>query len=1338
MMASLLTFYAILTLIVCLAKCSCQIEQILQQHRDSRVINERDISEIIFSLCKPYSHRLPKLFGPLFGWRVLGVSVQSSRPMELDLKFMLFNTELEIETNTKNVANDHALFRFNMSLLVLQRPVGIISQSCVMLTSNNLTAAYHCKLVVVERVKNLIATLHSWSLVNPNSSLDNFQLMLKEEYFDSELVLPLCSQCSSAALSQYLQGSGHLHRHLVVGCTGPLMNIDKLEMKWPGLIRQWLQHHVYMTRFGYISVYDVDGTAWKFVKEFVELGLVRYYGSFHWSERKRRQLVADLSNDDSFVANSSLLNSFVANHCLWTNKDHSISSIMLRSPEYWIAQRKFAYSAFNMPNEIDHVLIPVVNHSIRFFPTDDKKRTSIFQTYPFVSETLNQANYLSLVNTDTNIIVNDETALSNIFRNGSSEAALMHPHFVAHRFPLETEGRVSHQTSTAAVDRLTVDNALEQLSNRWGPSMEALHEQLLKFIDTSSEVHMVNALLDDLPESSTTMTNGSLIQLLVVAPGLIEIPPVGYGAVEIIIWNYYLNLPRHMFNVTIVNTNMELVVMKTIEEIKPDIIHLQIESWAYLADRMSSMAKLVIMTFHGPLFADPTKWEAKISKHFTAVSLTCRMIPNIYFFVISSKHQDVFIKKWFIPPERVILIPNGVDLEEFIFHPIPKYGEMSVAVGKIHQRKGQYFLQSILPIDEVSFVGPKGDCTHFDFSAPNYFGPWKKDELHRFLTYFGNLVHLATDEGAPLVVLEALAAGLGVVTTVNASANLDLTKPFITVIPDHKMFDKDYVLAAIRKNRELSLMMREEIREYARQTFSWSEVIVPQYASITRNLLIRYENGGIDHSWMKKYHLTETSQSNPPYIAVVTFLHHCNSRITHWIDTLRILGVDYFLFYTVHSNDDKMLPLLKDYIAEGVVEVQYVTDFAYYHSLDDTGKMNIFDDNYFHVLCMNEAVAYFRFVGIAWHVVLYEQGYLYENEKYSNVVRNALRFYLKQQEQRNVDILVIHGHLAHKYDKNVSFINDNRLHLLHSSRSFANNKNIHYHGLNEINCINIKHCIIESVGQFIDIPSPIDIAMIDVDYAYMLEQQSIISSADDEIALVAIESMKAYPALHTLQEVADKVRKGRHNSVCNNNNNMIVYITVYQYDEENNEYLLELFLNGILSFIKPLIVFMDNLTLMHLNELLIDELPSHIYYRNLDDYESTMKKNEITLVHDIRTLSPGCSYYGFISSEYIASPLIRSWHLPLLLPQKVTLTYFSNDEHIVKSRVEGHMSVDDIHMPSIIIPNMLVSRIFNSWSDDDHDRAPCDFLQEGKQYGCLTKYLLASYYDMLIFYELLD
>ena len=88
--------------------------------------------------------------------------------------------------------------------------------------------------------------------------------------------------------------------------------------------------------------------------------------------------------------------------------------------------------------------------------------------------------------------------------------------------------------------------------------------------------------------------------------------------------------------------------------------------------------------------------------------------------------------------------------------------------------------------------------------------------------------------------MEALAAGLGVVVTEWGAANLDMNKDFISVIPESKVSDIDYVESQIVTNREYSVNNREEIYSYAQQ-FDWVNIIRDTYIP-TVEKIIQQEN----------------------------------------------------------------------------------------------------------------------------------------------------------------------------------------------------------------------------------------------------------------------------------------------------------------------------------------------------------------------------------------------------------------------------------------------------------------------------------------------------------------
>ena len=184
-----------------------------------------------------------------------------------------------------------------------------------------------------------------------------------------------------------------------------------------------------------------------------------------------------------------------------------------------------------------------------------------------------------------------------------------------------------------------------------------------------------------------------------------------------------------------------------------------------------------------------------------------------------------------IPDNKLFVVPNGVDLSLFRHTDTPEFPDRSIYLAKIDYRKRQHKFQSI---DSLFFAGNIAD-KRFNENH-NYLGEWKKEYLHDYLTDYGNLVLLSDGEAHSLGIMEAFAAGLGVVVREFATANLDLDKEFITVIPESQIDDPQFVEYAIKKNREYSVAHRSEILKYAKQ-FSWENVIKTHYLPTVKKVI---------------------------------------------------------------------------------------------------------------------------------------------------------------------------------------------------------------------------------------------------------------------------------------------------------------------------------------------------------------------------------------------------------------------------------------------------------------------------------------------------------------------
>ena len=315
------------------------------------------------------------------------------------------------------------------------------------------------------------------------------------------------------------------------------------------------------------------------------------------------------------------------------------------------------------------------------------------------------------------------------------------------------------------------------------------------------------------------------MKIAIVGPGIMPIPPKGWGAVEILIWDQKLALEELGHEVRIVNTASAIDILKEINEFRPDFVHVQYDDFVELCPYIQYPNAI---TSHFGYLEQPNRWDyygPRVASKFAQIK------PNI--FCLSPGIKDVYEKEMGIPSDQLFVTPNGVNVDKFKFDKLPLTDDMpkSIYLAKIDYRKRQHMFQSI---KSLYYAGNNAD-PRFDTSN-NYLGEWSKETLYNDLTRYGNLVLLSDGEAHPLVCLEAFAAGLGVVISQWAAANLDLDKDFITVIPEDKINDMEFIDTELVKNRYYSINHRPEIREYA-ESFSWTKVVEKYYVPAMEKII---------------------------------------------------------------------------------------------------------------------------------------------------------------------------------------------------------------------------------------------------------------------------------------------------------------------------------------------------------------------------------------------------------------------------------------------------------------------------------------------------------------------
>lgn len=313
------------------------------------------------------------------------------------------------------------------------------------------------------------------------------------------------------------------------------------------------------------------------------------------------------------------------------------------------------------------------------------------------------------------------------------------------------------------------------------------------------------------------------IKIALVGPGLMPIPPVGWGAIEILIWKYYQELKKLGYDVTIFNSKDLKEVSMAINNGNFDFVHVHYDQYIHFFLR--HLKKPFCITSHYGLILQKDKW----SRGYFSIFADFLSAPGII--ALSPVIKNLYLDNNYKGP--VYVLKNGINVNDFKF---TENGNGKVlCLGKIEPRKRQSELARIIDGKiSVDFVGPNADTSFKEGETAKYLGTWKKEEVQDNLTSYSTLVLLSRGEAAPMVVVEALSAGVSVVVSESASANLE-NHPFITIIKDDES-SEEVIVKALKDSVENNFKYRKNIREYAKNNFD-NSIIMNDYVSLIEDFL---------------------------------------------------------------------------------------------------------------------------------------------------------------------------------------------------------------------------------------------------------------------------------------------------------------------------------------------------------------------------------------------------------------------------------------------------------------------------------------------------------------------
>lgn len=296
------------------------------------------------------------------------------------------------------------------------------------------------------------------------------------------------------------------------------------------------------------------------------------------------------------------------------------------------------------------------------------------------------------------------------------------------------------------------------------------------------------------------------------------IPPNGWGAVESLIWDYHNILSEEGHDVHIINTPNKNQIIGECNNKHWDFIHIHYDQFYDIIPHLYN--KNIGISSHYPYVDQLEKHESDNYNHI--FYFLTRNNHNFYLFCDSEKDRKAFLDAG-ANPENLKMSKLGVNFNNWKFNKECKKKNKSAYLGKIEARKRQHLFQSI---KEIDFIGKHVD-NRFNKNAENYLGEiTPRAKLFESLTDYANMVLLSVGENCTsLAIKEGMACGLGAVVSEYACTELNLSLPFVDVIRESEINDLEYVSEVIKKNREVSIQNRENIRDYALEAFSWKSLI---------------------------------------------------------------------------------------------------------------------------------------------------------------------------------------------------------------------------------------------------------------------------------------------------------------------------------------------------------------------------------------------------------------------------------------------------------------------------------------------------------------------------------
>lgn len=300
-----------------------------------------------------------------------------------------------------------------------------------------------------------------------------------------------------------------------------------------------------------------------------------------------------------------------------------------------------------------------------------------------------------------------------------------------------------------------------------------------------------------------------------------------------------LNLLEHKYGVTfpIISPFGFFTIFNLVR--KSDIVHMQ--DVFYMSSHFTGFSALMLRK---PLFI--TQNVALVDHPSKLVMFTQKAIYNTlgkFFFKRARKviaynvNVRNYVRSLGVPESNIFLNYNGIDTSEFTpatpaekralrkKYDLPQDRDIVLFLGRLVPKKGFDKVYHAQSPDYFTLIAGNGEQPKHMQSSENvrFFGPANKEQVRDLYRLSDVFVFPAVGEILTLVMQEAMATGLPVVTTNDKGYDdYDISKEHIRFIDRKPEVLREHITEILR-NAELRQKMSQYSRQFAREHFDWSK-----------------------------------------------------------------------------------------------------------------------------------------------------------------------------------------------------------------------------------------------------------------------------------------------------------------------------------------------------------------------------------------------------------------------------------------------------------------------------------------------------------------------------------